>query len=806
MTTFLQDFRFALRTLSKSPGFTAAAVLTLGLGIGGAATIFAGVDALFVRALPLPDPDRLMTLWASSKGGGFDHANVSYRDFEDWKREASSFEGLAALLTTSPTLTERGEPEAIDAALVTGDFFHLLGVRPALGRLLTSFDDRPQAGRTAVLSWNSWQRRFGADPSVLGATLTLDGQPTTIVGVLPRRPIPALETVEVWSALGPDLGKPERGDRSYLAVGRLRKGVSVSQCRAELDAISRRLAAAYPKTNAGFEVNVIPVEEDLFGKKFRTSLYTLLAAVGLVLAIACANIAQLLLARGASREREIAVRAALGASRARVVRQMLTEHLLLALLGGFLGLLLALWGVQTLVGLLPPYTARLPEIALDARVFLFGLLLTVGTAAAFGLLPALTASRAGFGEALRAASLRGTAGGRRARLQAVLVACEVALALVLLSGAGLIAKSLTLLRGVAPGFRPDHVVTMRIDLPERAFPGDGPLRAFYGPLLERLGALPGVRAAAAVSTLPMSGNNSWTFVTPEGRAPAPPGQEPRVGRLVVSPDYFRAMGIPILQGRAFASSDNESVGRVAVVNQEMARRDWPGQDAIGKRFVRGRPGPDSPWIEVVGIAGDVRHRGRSAPVRPEMFFPLAQAPEASVTLVLQAPSDPPGLAAAARREILAMRPEQAVSSVQTLDRVVAEDTSSDALLAWLTAAFAVAAVLLATMGLYAVVSLAVGQSTREIGIRMALGAQARDVMGLILGRWMRLTLAGMAVGLAATLVLGRLVTSVLYSVRPTDASVLSAISLLLAAVALVAGYLPARRATRVDPARALRAE
>jgi len=804
MSTILHDVRYAFRTLARRPGFTAAVVLTLGLAIGAAATIFAGVDALFLRALPIPEADRVMTLWGRNKGGGFDHSNVSYRDFEDWRRQARSFETLAAMYPVTQTLTGRGEPEPIDATFVTGDFFRVIRARAAIGRLIGPADDRPEAPRVGVLTWASWKERFGGDPRVVGRALTLDGQPVTVVGVLSPRTIPGFETIPLWSALGPNLGDPDRGDRSYLAGGRLRPGVTLAQCRSEMDAISRRLAAAYPKSNAGFEVNVIPLEEDLFGAKFRTGLYALLGAVGLLLAIACANIAQLLLARGAARDREVAVRAALGASRGRVVAQMLTESILLALGGGALGLLCALWGVQTLVRVLPPYTARLPEIALDGRVVFFGFVTSLATAAAFGILPALSASRAGFGQALRAASARTTGGGRRARLQAGLVASEVALALVLLAGAGLVVKSLALLRHVDPGFRPQHVLTMRLDLPDREFQSDDRMRAFYRPLLERLGALPGVRAAAAITTLPMSGNNSWTFIMPEGQAPPPPGQEPRVGRVVVSPDYFRAMGIPIVRGREFRDSDDGSSRRVAVVSQQMAKRYWPGQDAIGKRF--GPRNPDSPRIEVVGVAADVRHRGLAAPIRPEMYYPLAQTPETGVNLVLDAPGDPPGLAAAVRREIRALRPDQAVSNVQTMQRFVDDDTSSERLLAWLTAAFAVAAGVLASMGLYAVVSLAVGQSRREIGIRMALGAEGRAVVVHVLRRWMLLAAAGIAAGLAVTLLLGRLIAGLLYSVRPGDPAVLGGIVALVAAIALAASYVPARRASRVDPARALRSE
>ncbi|HYB53892.1 MAG TPA: ABC transporter permease, partial [Thermoanaerobaculia bacterium] len=458
--TLWQDIRYALRTFTRSPGFTAAALATLSIGVGATSTIFAGVDALFLRALRVPAPDRLVTLWAANAAAGFDHANVSYRDFEDWRREARSFEILAAFLDVSPTLTDRGEPTTLPVSRVTGDFFRLFGGAAQLGRVVAPSDDRPEAPRVAVLSFGSWQRRFGGHPSILGSTLRLDGQPFSIVGVMPEGfAVPGDETIEVWTALGPDLGSPARGDRDYLAIGRLRPGVTIRQARAELDTVSRRLAAAYPLSNSLFEVNVLGAADDLFGKEFRAGLFALLGAVALVLLIGCANIAQLLLMRAGGREREFAIRAALGASRARVARQMLAECALLAASGGATGLLLAVWGIEGLKRLLPADTARLPEIRLDGRVALFGILLSAATAVAVGLLPALHASRGDFGDALRDASSRGTTGGRRRRLQALLVTSEVALALVLLAGAGLLVKSLWRLRRVDPGFRPAGVLT-----------------------------------------------------------------------------------------------------------------------------------------------------------------------------------------------------------------------------------------------------------------------------------------------------------------------------------------------------------
>jgi len=478
----------------------------------------------------------------------------------------------------------------------------------------------------------------------------------------------------------------------------------------------------------------------------------------------------------------------------------------LAAAGGAAGFFLSIWGVAGFLRLLPQGTARMPEIRLDARVFLFGLLVSAVCAAAVGLLPALHASRGKFGESLRDASPRSSGGRRRRKLQTVLVASEVAIAIVLLSGAGLLVKSLSRMRQVDPGFRAEGVLTMQIDLPEREFPEDDRARAFFDPLLERLAAIPGVRAAAAVSTLPMSGNNSWTFIMAAGQPPLPPGQEPRVGRIVVSPDYFRAMSTPIIQGRPFRLTDSSSSPPVAIVNEEMARKYWPGESAVGKRFRRGRADSGRPWVEIVGVTKNVRHRGVAATVRPEFFFPFSQAPERSMTIVLASAGDPSAIAQAAREEIRALRPQQAVSNVQAMTQFVSADRGAASLMTGLLAAFALAALTLATMGLYAVVSLAVGQSTREIGIRIALGAQARDVVRLILARWMGTTGAGILAGLAGTLLLGRILSTLLFGVRPADGPVLAGITVLLAMVAGLASYLPARRATRVDPMEALRSE
>jgi putative ABC transport system permease protein len=803
----IQDFKNSVRLLAKNPGFTAAAVLTLAVGVGGTCTMFAGVDALFLRALRLPQPDQLVTLWAANRAAGFDHANVSFRDLEDWRQKARSFSSISAFVDVNPTLTGKGEPETLPVSRVGGDFFGTLAARPRIGRTVMAVDDRPEAPRVAVLSDGAWRRRYAADPRVLGSSIRLDGQLYSVIGVMPADfAFPGDEGIEVWTALGPDLGAPERGDREFFAVARLKSGVAPSQARAELDAISRGLAAAYPKSNSGFEVNVLRLEDDLFGKKFRVGLIMLLGAVALVLGIGCANIAQLLLARAGAREREFAVRVALGASRARIVRQMLTESAVLAAAGGAVGFFLSIWGVAGFLRLLPQGTARMPEVHLDLRVFLFGLAISAASAAAIGLLPALHASRGDFGDSLRDASSRSSAGGRRRRVQALLIAGEVAIAIVLLSSAGLLVKSLSALRRVDPGFRAEGVVTMQIDLPEREFPEDSRARTFFDPLLERLSAVPGVRAAAAVSTLPMSGNNSWTFVTVEGRPSPPPGQEPRVGRVVVTPDYFRAMNIPVLQGRAFQLSDSAASLPVAIVNEEFARRYWPGESPLGKRFRRGRIDSGKPWVEIVGVARNVRHRGVAVDVRPEMFFPFSQAPERSMTIVLAAAADTSAIALAARREVRALRPEQAVSNVQAMTQFLAADRGSASLLTGLLAAFAFVALALATMGLYAVVSLAVGQSTREIGIRLALGAQGRDVVRLILRRWMGTTGAGILAGLALTLMLGRALTTLLFGVHPTDGPVLLGITAFLVFVAALASYLPARRATRVDPMVALRSE
>jgi len=807
MNTLLQDLRYALRMLFRSPGFTLAAVLTLALGIGANTAIFTGLRALVLKPLPLPDAGRIVMIWGVNKHAGFDHSNISYDDCRDWRAQARSFERLAAFLETGVTLTGRGEPEVLPGARVSADFFPALGVKPALGRELSPEDDRPGAARVVVLSDGIWRRLFGADPKVLEQTIALDGRPHTVIGIMPRGfELPSYEFMQAWTAIEPDLGTPERGNRSYKAIGRLKPGATFDAAQTEIAGISRRLADAYPKTNTGVEARLVALKDEIFDDRFRLSMQTLMAAVLLVLLIGCANISNLLLARTRARRREIAVRTALGAGRARIVRQLLTESLLLALAGAAAGLLVAAWGTQILVTLLPPDTPRLSEIRADGFVFAFAFALSVAATVVFGLFPALDAARLTPAQALREDSARATAGGRRQRFQAILVAAEVALAFILLVAAGLLGRSLQSLHRVDPGFRPENVVTMEIDLGNEEYPDDARVVQFYEQALERIAVLPGVRAAAAVNTLPLGGSDSWILVAIEGRPPAALGQEPRAGLLVVSADYFRALEIPLVAGRVFGRSDTAASPPVSIVNQTFARRFWPGQNAVGQRLRRGRAGSGRPWVEVIAVARDVRHRGLREPVRPEMFFPLSQDPTRSMTLAIRTAFDPLGAVAAIRRQIHGVGPNQAVTRVRTMEQIVEGDASSEALLTGLLVAFAVTAVSLAVLGLAAVVSLSVAQSRREIGVRMALGAGVPHILGLILRRWMSVTAFGMAAGLAGAVAIARLLSSLLFGVKPTDIPTLVGVTALLASVAFLASYVPANHAAGVSPMEALKNE
>ncbi|MCA1619677.1 MAG: ABC transporter permease [Acidobacteria bacterium] len=803
MRTLLQDVRFGLRVLWKRPGFTAVALAVLALGVGANTAIFSVVNAVLLRPLPYPGSERVVAFDGINPSKGVEESNMSAPDFADWKAQARSFEALSIYTEGGSNLTGAGEPERVTAAWVGPDFFRAIGVGAARGRALLPEDEDPGAALVVVISHGLWQRRFGSDPGAVGRTVELGGRSREVVGVMP----PGFDfprRAELWGALQLEVAKEPRDNRSYQVLGRLREGVSLAQAQAELDTITARLAEGYPVTNTGWGVDLDPLKEETVGE-MRSALLLLLAAVALVLLIACANVANLLLARAAGRRREVALRLALGAGRWRVARQMLTESLLLALAGGALGAGLGVWLTDLLVALAPENTPRLAEASLDARVLLFAAGATLLTGLAFGIVPALQASRADLGETLKEGG-RGSSGGR-SRVRSALVVAEVALSLLLLAGAGLLVKSFARLQAVSPGFDSEGVLTARVSLPGARYKEPAQKAEFYRALTERLGALPGVEAAGATVSLPLGGSNLsvWRGLIPEGR-PATPESDAPAAYAVVTPGYFRTMRIPLRAGRVFDERDDANSPKVIVINETLARKVFGGQEPLGRHVTIWRD-EEFPR-QIVGVVGDTKPSSLDAEGAPQMYVPHAQdAGWGGLSVAVRARGgDPSALAPLLREEVRALDRQLPVYDVKTMGKVWADSTAYRRVTMFLMAGFAAAALLLAGVGLYGVLSYTVAQRTHEIGIRMALGAQGRDVLRLVVRQGMLLTLAGLGVGLAVALLLTRLMTGLLYGVSAADPAVYALVSLLLAAVALVACLVPARRATKVDPMVALRYE
>jgi putative ABC transport system permease protein len=803
MDGLIQDLRYGLRSLFRSPGVTLIAILTLGLGIGANSAIFSVVNTALLRPLPYPDPGRLMLVMESNPAKGYQRFPLSPLNYVDYRDQNSVLERLCAFDGTSFILTGAGRPEKIQGARVSAGFFETLGIAPLNGRAFAADEDRPGPDQVAILGHGLWQRRFGSDPGVLGRTVTLGGAAYTVVGVMPPG-FAFPNRSEIWKPMAlADNEMQSRGSHYLLSIGRLRPGVSPERARADLEAIAARLQQRYPDTNTGWTARVEPLAERIIGDA-RPTLLVLLAAVGFVLLIACANVASLLLARAAARRKEFAVRSALGAGRARLARQLITESLLLGLLGGGLGLLLALWGTDLLSAAAPPGIPRVREVGVDGRVILFTGGVALLTGLLFGLAPALQAARTDLNEALKEGA-RGDGGSpRRHRARALLVVAETALALVLLAGAGLMLRSLLRLQAIDPGFDPRHVLAVHVELPDARYPDERRRADFFRAALERLASLPGAQAAGAVFPLPMGGDRLIFSFGIEGR-PVAEADRPSAGYYVVSPDYFRAMGIHLMSGRAFTERDREGAPRVAIINATMARQFWPGEDPVGRRIVIDN-GPQDLWREIVGVVQDVKHTELEGDSVAQMYEPYPQAPLPLMTLTVRAAGAPEGLAEAARRAILALDKDQPVSRTATMDRLLAESIARPRYSLLLLGVFAGVALLLATVGIYGLLSHSVTQRTREIGIRMALGARRGQVLVLVIANGMRLALLGIGAGLLGAIALTRLMSSLLYRVSPTDPATLAAVALLLAGAALLACLVPARRATRVDPMGALRCE
>ncbi|HEY6186732.1 MAG TPA: ABC transporter permease [Pyrinomonadaceae bacterium] len=809
MGSLLQDVRYGFRLLLKRPGFTIIAVLTLAFGIGANTAIFTVVDAALLRPLPYREPDRLVHLWETSPQKEFSEREASYADYLDWKKQTQVFEDLAGFSFRSFALTGRETPELVSGAAVTDSFFRVLGVEPVLGRSFQPGDELQGGPRLVLMSYGLWQSRFGGDPSIVGKPIISSGNSYTVIGILPASfkfaPTPA---AELWTPLTPTPQQLERRSWHWLhVIGRLKPGLSIEQGQAEMAGIARAIAEQYPDSHTGTGIKLVSLHEQIIGR-VKPVLFALVGAVCFVLLIACANVANLLLARSAARRKEIAIRTAMGASRWRLIRQLLTESVMLAALGGALGLLLAAWGVDLLVAAIPdsqlvsmPY---LQGLGLDGRVLLFTAAITLLTGLVFGLAPAFQSSSLNLQESLKEGG-RTSAAQTRQGLRHLLVVSEIALALVLLVGAGLMMKSLLRLLAVDPGFKPENLLTMQVSLPPGKYSEDGKVIAFHGQLMTRVENLPGVKGVGTVSLLPMVGGDTLHIIV-EGRPAPPPGEEIEVNFRTITPSYFDVMSIPLVRGRRFDDRDKQDAPGVVAINQTLANRFFPGQDPIGQRLAPANG--TAPPVEIVSVVGDEKVNSLDTATTPVIYVPYLQNPDPYLNLVVRTTSDPQALAGAVRGEIKSLDPDLAVFGVKTMEQLM-EGASSTFLRrypAFLIGVFAGVALLLATVGIYGVISYSVTLRTHEIGVRMALGAQRWDIFKMILGQGLVLTIAGVGLGLAAALVLMRFLSSLLFGVTASDPLTYVAVCLPLIIIALLASYIPARKATKVDPMEALRYE
>jgi putative ABC transport system permease protein len=809
MDALLQDLRYGCRALVANPGFAIITVLTLALGIGANTAIFSMIDAVLVRPLPYDKPEQLVVVWEDASFAGFPRNTPAPANYADWKAQNQVFAGMAAMQSRTFSLTGSGEPEKVSASAVTADLFPLLGVAPALGRAFSPEEDAPGAGKVAVISYGLWQRRYGADRGVLGTDVLLNDEKYTVVGVAPPG-FQFLESdVDVWVPMAFDAEElANRGGHYLTVVARLKDGVTLERAQADVETIMARIARDYPDDAARLGALVRPLREELAGD-LRLPLAVLLVAVAFVLLIACANVANLLLSRAVGRRREIAVRAALGATRLRMVRQLLTESVLLSGAGALLGLALAYGSFAFLRQLIPAPMNLSTSLSIDGRVFGFTLLLALATGIGFGLAPAVMASKADLNEALKQGGGRAGFGAGGKRLRSVLVATQVGLALVLLIGASLLIQTLFRLRGQYSDLRAESVLTMQTVLSPGRYDTHDKRAAFYDAVLDRVRATPGVLAAGYTTSVPLEWKGGTSGFVVEGHT-FETSLSYDANHRQVTADYLKAIGIPVRRGRHFTEADAAGALPVAIVNETMAREYWPGEDALGRRFKMGGPDDDTPWITVVGIAADVRQMGVDEPVKAEMYVPYAQTTSqqwfAPRDLVIRTTGDPTSLTSAVRNEIREVDPNQPVSNVRTMDEVLGEETSSRRVGMVLLTAFAMLALLLASVGIYGLLSYTVVQHTPEIGVRLALGARPRDILVMILRRGMALALAGTAVGLVSALALARLISSLLFGVASADPATFAGVPALLLAVALVACYVPARRAARVDPNVALKYE
>ena len=817
MGPFLQDLRFGARSLVRTPGFTAVALATIALGIGANTAIFSVVEAVLLRPLPFPGADRLVSVTQTEPARGISGTGASYLNFVDWRTRTKSFDHLSAIRMHDYTLTGHGDPALVTAGTVTADLFQALDRPTLLGRTLTPADDDPAAPPVAVLTERLWRSRFSADPGIVGRTVLLDQQPVTVVGVMPERfkTPPETPPVQLWLTLTHDpvfADLREKRDGHYLrVVGKLRSGVSIESARAELATIQSALAREYPKENGGWRIAIEPLAESLVSG-VRTALLVLLGAVALVFAIACANVSNLLLARASARSREVAIRTALGAGRNRLLRQFLTEGLLLAAAGGLLGILLAFAALRGITAWLPADLPRVDEIRLDATALLFACGTTLLAAVAFGLVPALQGSASGLFGALKEGSAGAGEAPRRRRLRSALVGAETALSFVLLIGAGLLMRSFLRMQEVPLGFRPSGVLTAGLSLPRTQYARNDEWLSFYQRLVERLKTEPGVDSVAAVLPLPLTSSGLNFGFTIERRA-SDPGADLSANYTAATPDYLRVLGLQLRRGRWITTGDSESAPKVCVISERFARLHFSGEDPIGRRLVFGFK--DRVPRTIVGVVGDVRRDGLAVVSRPEMYVPFAQEPWWAAYIAVRAAGDPSSyssssssssLAAAIRRAVASLDPSMPVDEIQPMSAFVSDSVAQPRFRTTLLSLFGATALLLAVVGLYGLIAYDVGRRAREIGIRLALGAGRADVFGLVLRQGLAPTLVGLAAGLPGAVFLTRFLSSLLFETTPLDPVTYAAVAAVLLAAGLAACWIPARRALAIDPMRVLRSE
>ncbi|HYV06906.1 MAG TPA: ABC transporter permease [Blastocatellia bacterium] len=809
METFLQDLRFGFRLLLTHKGFTAVAALALAIGISASTAIFSVVNAILLSPLPYKQPDRLVVPVSANPARGYDRGSITYADYLDWRNETGIFENVGLFSSQTADLAGGGEPERIDLAGITEDYFAVMGVEPLIGRTFSADEFKPNSTRTLVISYRLWQRKFGGDPSVLGQTVFLNGRPYPVVGVMPKDS-QWPDDFDIWApmAVGPNPGPDlmRRDNMIFQAVARLKPGVSTKQATAAMATIAQRLEQEFPESRTGLTNRAVPLRDYIVGDQLQLALMVLLAAVGFVLLIACVNVANLLLARAATREREIAIRVALGSGRVRLVRQLLTESVILALIGGGAGLLLAFWGVDLLTAIAPSDVPRLADIRIDVRVLAFTVVTSVLTSVLFGLVPALHASKVNLNESLKEGGRSSSEGARGGRIRSALVVAEVVLSLVLLAGAGLMVRSFSRLQRVDPGFNTNNLVTMSINCPSKRYPDNAKTVAFYKTVAERVATSPGVESAAFSSALPLGGGGFYlgrVFLI-EGHPEPPAGPDNPANWNVIGPGYFETTGIRLLQGRTFDERDSADGNKVIIINETLAKMAFPGEDPLGKRIRSWRD--ENLLREIVGVVQDVRYFGRDDKLRGLVYVPHTQNPWRSMVLTVRTTGDPASLIGSIRDQVWSVDKDLAIANARTMNETLARSVASQRFSMTLLAVFAAIAMVLATLGVYSVLSYTVAQRSHELGVRMALGARSNDVMKLVLQQGMKLTVIGTGIGLAVSFAVTRLMKTLLYEVGTTDPLTFAVVTALLLGAGLAACLIPARRATKVDPMVALRYE